>query len=262
MSAGGDATIAVAYSQVGVTEQPPSSNNVSYWDWWGCNLGSWCGAFVSWACAHAGYPLPVIDYSCSGDATGFVLCSNGTLYAYQHGQVPANAEPGDLLIFSWYPWELQNGIPIISSGEWAGWVAGDHTGFFAQDLGGGYIRTVEGNTSQSSWDNGGAVLERTDRYWGQICALWRPANFGSSSGGGGTGPPPPSNLTGLGMFLLANDRRGIWLMGPGYAYGLNPEEYSQVAGIPGIQTFQCGANERAFDVIYQSCMNGVTAEET
>ncbi len=185
MSAGGDASLAMAYSQVGLTEQPPNSNQVPYWDWWGCNLGSWCGAFVSWCTAHAGYPLPVLDPSCSGTATGFVSCPSGTVYAWNAGEEGAPAQPGDILIFSWYPWSVQGGLPIITSGEYVGWVAGDHTGFYVADMGGGYLRTVEGNTSQSSWDNGGAVMERTDRYWGQVCALWRPAVFG------GAAPGPP-----------------------------------------------------------------------
>lgn len=180
MSTGGDAALAVAYSQVGVTEQPPNSNQVPYWDWWGCNLGSWCAAFVSWCAAMGGYPLPAIDGSCSG-VPGFVSCPSGTVYCWSNGEIPPTPEPGDVLIFSWYPWAIDGGLPIITSGEYAGWVAGDHTGFYVADLGGGYLLTVEGNTSQSSWDNGGAVLERADRYWGQVCALWRPTSWGGPS---------------------------------------------------------------------------------
>lgn len=179
--------MALGYSQVGLTEDPPYGNEAdSYWAWWGCNLGSWCGCWVSWVAAHAGYPMPVIDPSCSGTATGFVSCPSGSVRAWGYGEQPAQAEPGDVLIFSWYPWSVQGGLPIITSGDYEGWVAGDHTGFYVADVGGGYLRTLEGNTSASSWDNGGAVMERTDRYWGQVCALWRPPNFGGS----GAGPPP------------------------------------------------------------------------
>jgi hypothetical protein len=84
--------------------------------------------------------------------------------------------------------------------------------------------------------------------------------------GGGSPTAPGKPVTGklleLGMFLLQNDRRGIWLMGPGYAKGLNEEEYSQAKAIPGIQHFYCGNNERAFDLVYGVCMNGATAVET
>ncbi len=187
MSAGGDAALAVAYSEVGLTEQPPSSNQTHHWTWWGCNLGSWCAAAVSYWCWAGGYPLPVIDPACDPAASGFVGCMSGTVHAYTCGEVVGEPEPGDVLIFSWYPWSIQGGVPIITSGEYAGWVAGDHTGLYVREAGGGYLVTVEGNTSQSSWDNGGAVMERQDRYWGQVCALWRPAIFG----GGGAPPPRP-----------------------------------------------------------------------
>jgi hypothetical protein len=269
MTAAGDAVLSVALGEVGYTEDPPGSNNTKYWDWYGANLGSWCAVFVSWCCEMAGYPMCAIDSS-----KGFVLVSNGTVHSYQHYEEAIEAQrtlelqPGDVVLFSWYSWDWDGtpgagGVPIITDPEWAGWVAGDHTGIVAVPPNAdGYFDTVEGNTSQSSWDNGGAVLYRTDRHISQVCGWWRPRNYGEASSNPIT-PPTPSipPLTGLGMFLLANDQRGIWLMGPGYAYGLNPEEFSQVAGIPGIQTFQCGNNERAFDVIYQSCMNGVTAVE-
>lgn len=199
MSAGGDASLAEANRWVGTTEQPPGSNQVPFWDWWGCSLGSWCAVWVSYCCAAAGYPLPSIQAACDPAATGFVSCDYATEYAWLNGQVPSTPEPGDALIFSWEPWELRGGVPIITSGPWAGWVAGDHTGFFAADLGGGYLATVEGNTGSSSWDNGGAVLSRDDRYWGQVCALWRPPNFGGgatgappSGGGGGASTAPPA----------------------------------------------------------------------
>lgn len=260
MTGAGDQVLAVAYSQLGVSESPPNSNVCSpYTDPWGA--GAWCAMFVDWTTAQAGYPVPPID----GPA-GFSYCPNGQVYAVTtgHSVGEGGAEPGDILIFSWEPFYYGNdGIAYCSSGVYAGTPAGDHTGHFAGWLGDGYMRTVEGNTSQSSWDNGGSVLERTDRHVSQICCYARHALMGGggAAGGGGTAPPKSTNLTELGMFLLANDQRGIWLMGPGYAYGLNPEEYSQAVGIPGIQTFQCGDNERAFDLLYQSCMNGVSAAD-
>ena len=255
--------LAMARSQVGVTEQPAGSNQVPYWDWYGGNYGSWCACFVSWCCEMAGYPMCAID-----SGKGFILVSNGTGHSYQYfeqaqeAQSTVNLQPGDVVLFSWYSWEFWDGMPIITDPEWYGWVAGDHTGIVASPPdGNGYFCAVEGNTSQSSWDNGGAVLERCDRHISQVCGWWRPLKYGE----GGTTPPPPQqptyNLTGLGMFLLSNVQRGIWLVGPGYAHGLSPEEFSQVAGIPGIATFDCGDNQRSFDVIMDACLNGVQASE-
>ena len=186
MSAAGDAALAVAWGEVGLRESPPGSNNTHHWTWWGCSLGPWCAAAVSYWRAHGGHPLPAINPACDPAAQGFVSCDYGTEHAWLNGQVPASPEPGDVLIFSWHPWELQGGVPIITSGEYTGWVAGDHTGLFVAELGGGYLHTIEGNTDASSWDNGDGVYERHDRYWGQICALWRP------EGGGGSGVPIPT----------------------------------------------------------------------
>lgn len=181
MTAAGDQTLAWAYTQVGVTEQPPNSNNVPYWDPWGGNYGAWCAAFVSYGYDATGTPLPPID-----GAPGFSYCPSGQIAAFTtgHSVGEGGVEPGDTLIFSWEPWFYgADGVAYCSSGAYAGAPAGDHTGYFAGWLGGGYMRTVEGNTSQSSWDNGGAVMERTDRYTGQICCYARHAALGA---GGGT----------------------------------------------------------------------------
>lgn len=198
MTAAGDAVLAVARSQVGVTEDPPGSNQVPYWDWWGANLGSWCAVFASWCCWTAGFPI------CDVDGTdGFVLVSNGTLHSYAHfeqareAQTTADLQPGDVVLFSWYSWDWDDGVPVITDPEWAGWVAGDHTGIFAYSLGDGYFACVEGNTSQSSWDNGGAVLERTDRHISQVCGWWRPLAYGQTGGA--------PNDESLWNFLMTND---------------------------------------------------------
>lgn len=269
MTTAGDAVLAVALGEVGYTEDPPGSNNTKYWDWYGGNYGSWCACFVSWCCAMAGYPMCPID-----SANGFILVSNGTVHSYQHfeeqieAQRTADLQPGDVVLFSWYSWDWDGtpgagGVPIITDPEWAGWVAGDHTGIVATPPNAdGYFDSVEGNTSQSSWDNGGAVLYRTDRHISQVCGWWRPRNYGEASTTPIEPPTPTYNLTGLGMFILGNNIRGAWLMGPGYAKWLDPEEYSQVVAIPGIATFETGDNTRAFEVVYNACMAGGMASET
>jgi hypothetical protein len=188
MTAAGDAVLAMARSQVGVTEQPPGSNQVPYWDWYGGNYGSWCACFVSWCNWHANYPLCAVD-----SAKGFILVSSGTVHSYPEGEAQSTAglQPGDCVLFSWYPWQFIDGVPIIvNDPEWSGYVAGDHTGIFAYwiDQSTGQFACVEGNTSQSSWDNGGAVLERTDRYTSQVCGWWRVPSMEGSGPGAGPGP--------------------------------------------------------------------------
>lgn len=257
MTAAGEAVLAVAYGEVGYVEGP--NNSTKYWDWYGGNYGPWCGVFCMWCSDQAGYPV------CSDT----VLVSNGTWHGYTTGgsgatgveaQRTLDLQPGDFVLFSWEPWEFRDGVPTCV-GEWDGYTAGDHIGIYAYDLGGGRFAAVEGNTSDGSWDNGGMVLLREDRYTSQVCGWWRQEHIA----GGDSTPPPPKptyNLTELGMFLLENQRRGIWLMGPGYAKGLNPEEYSQAANIPGIGTYYTGDNERAFDLLYGICMGGGMASES
>lgn len=179
MSAAGDAVLAKARTQIGVTESPPGSNNVPYWDWWGASLGSWCAVFASWCNWEGGYPLCAVD-----GPKGFVLVSNGTLHSYPEGEaLPTSAlYPGCTVLFSWYPWAFINGVPtIVGDPTWDGYIAGDHTGIFAYwiDQGTGQFACVEGNTSGSSWDNGGEVWERTDRFTSQVCGWWEPPSFGS-----------------------------------------------------------------------------------
>jgi hypothetical protein len=183
MTTGGDAVLAVAYSQVGKTESPPNSNLCSpYTDPWGA--GAWCAMFTSWCDAEAGYPYPAIN----GPA-GLSYCPDGQVHAFTNGESvgAGGVQGGDSIIFSWEAWHMEGGIAVCSYGIYAGAPAGDHIGFFVEWIGGDYMRTVEGNTSQSSWDNGGAVMERGDRYAGQICCYWRPAAI--SAGGGGVTPP-------------------------------------------------------------------------
>jgi hypothetical protein len=276
VSAAGDAVLAEARQWIGTTEQPPGSNGGPWWDAFGANYGSWCAAFVSMV-----VNLALGDGSmCQVDSSaGFMLVSSGVLHEYQTGdassptgleaQRTVDLQPGDVVCYSWEAWRWEGtpgsgGYPVCDGGPYDGWTAGDHTGIAASTVdSAGYFRAVEGNTSDTdtgSQDNGGGCYEKT-RHISQVCGWWRPIAYGGGSGPE-PAPAPTYNLTELGMFLLSNVQRGIWLMGPGYAKGLSPEEFSQAAAIPGIGTFECGDNERAFDLMYGICMGGGMASET
>jgi hypothetical protein len=168
----GDQVVAAAYSWVGTTENPPNSNLCSpFTDAWG--PGAWCAMAVSYWCQQGGAPLPAIN----GPA-GFSYVPDGQVAAFHNGRSvgEGGAEPGDVLHFSWEPWFYgADGVAYCSYGVYAGAPAGDHTGLFVGWAGDGYMVTVEGNTSQSSWDNGGAVMERGDRHVSQICCYARHA---------------------------------------------------------------------------------------
>jgi hypothetical protein len=173
MTAAGEAVLALAYGEVG------TQDGSKYWAWYGADLGSYCACFVSYCGWHAGYPVCPID-----SQKGFVLVSNGTVHSYENGEAnpTLDLQPGDVILFSWYSWQWENGLPIITDPEWAGWVAGDHTGLFSHwiDQGSGQFATVEGNTS------GGVVAARSDRYTSQVCGWWRPPSME------GAWPPDPT----------------------------------------------------------------------
>jgi len=188
MTAAGEAVLAVAYGEVGYVEGP--GNSTKYWDWYGMNAGPWCGVFCMWCSDQAGYPV----------CTDTVLVSNGTLHGYTtwgsgatgvEAQRTLDLQPGDFVVFSWEPWAFEDGVPICQ-GEWQGYVAGDHIGVFAYwvDQGAGRFAAVEGNTSDGSWDNGGMVLLREDRYTSQVCGWWRQEAIA-----GGSAPEPEDEMT-------------------------------------------------------------------
>lgn len=168
-----------ALSQQGVTEAPANTNNVQYWDWWGNQdgavqsweiLGAWCAAFVSWAFAEAGAPLPEMQ---KAGRPGFVGVPIGTAWAINHGETVQDPQPGDIVIYSWYPITWDNGYPWVwYGGQWV--IAGDHVGI-VDHIEGNTVWSIEGNTSvNASQDNGGAVLLR-NRPMSQVAVFWRPS---------------------------------------------------------------------------------------
>lgn len=200
MTAAGDAVLAEAQRWVGTTEWPPGSNAGPWWDPWGANYGSWCAAFVSMVVNNA---LGAGAMCAVDGAQGFMLVSNGVIHQYEtpgdgitglEAQRTPDLLPGDVVNYSWENWTFSGtpgasgSVPIILGGEYDGWVAGDHTGIVqsAPD-GSGYFTAVEGNTSLTSDDNGGAVMVRT-RHLSQVCGWWRPVTYRSSTPGSGPGP--------------------------------------------------------------------------
>lgn len=126
--------LAVALSQVGYTEYPAGSNNTKYGEWFGMNYQPWCDMFVSWCGAECN----------AADIVGsFALCKAHAAWFIRRGQwhdMTETPQPGDVVFFG-----------IHGSIEHVGIVRG---------VDDGDVLTVEGNTSRSSNDNGGAVMLR------------------------------------------------------------------------------------------------------
>lgn len=140
--------IDIAKGFVGVKESPPGSNKVLFNEWFYGNktysqLAAWCGTFVSYCFAQAGYPLGIIDY-----LKGFAGCQYAVDHLSKWGRIVTIPKPGDVVFFDW------NG-----DGHY------DHTGIFIEDLGKGLFRSIEGNTSLGNNSDGGEVMIRSDRKY-------------------------------------------------------------------------------------------------
>lgn len=147
--------LAVAAAEIGTKENPANSNRVKYnTEYYGNDIASskraWCCAFVWWVFKHAGYSdLFYGGKKCAG-------CTTLMNYYKAQGQlVDGPYRPGDLVFF-----------------QFDADAAADHIGIIEKDNG-DTISTIEGNTSTSSNDNGGAVMRRL-RKKSLIMAVARP----------------------------------------------------------------------------------------
>jgi len=128
--AGNQAIVSIAQSQVGVTEQPPGSNDSPAIATYrtataGAAAGEpWCAYFASWVARQAGEPL-------GAQGQGFGAVHDIWSWAQQTGRAVTNGpgvvpQPGDLIVF------------------------GDqHVGIVDQVLPNGDIETIEGNYNSS-----------------------------------------------------------------------------------------------------------------
>jgi hypothetical protein len=126
---GGAGALAAAQSQVGVSEQPPGSNDGPQIAEYrtataGSGVGPWCAYFTSWAAAQAGVPL--------GEAgQGFGSVSALYAWAQRTGRATAagpgvQPNPGDLIVWG-----------------------GEHIGIVESVDPDGSIHTIEGNSSNA-----------------------------------------------------------------------------------------------------------------
>jgi hypothetical protein len=131
----------LAFKEVGQKESPKNSNKTIYGKWFGLDGVAWCGIFVSYCYAMAGYQLPRIGF-----LKGFAGCQTAVAYFRKMKQIVTEPQVGDIVFFDW------NG-----DGRY------DHTGIFNgwKDKGNGIFFTIEGNTSLTNQSNGGEVMSRT-----------------------------------------------------------------------------------------------------
>ena len=122
-SSAGTRALAVAEGEIGVTEQPPGSNDGPRIAGYrsavaGAYAGApWCAYFVSWAAAQAGAPIGP-----NGQGLGSV--AGITDWARSTGRLTSDPQPGDLILFGT-----------------------EHVGIVESVNADGTLTTVEGNAS-------------------------------------------------------------------------------------------------------------------
>lgn len=153
-----DSILTIAQQEVGIKEYPAGSNNVKYNTWYyGREVHDhdinatvtypWCCVFIAWL--FRGTTLVKKTAGCSDMLSWF----------RSRGQVVDKPQKGDLVFFKFKTNNRDtNHIGIVKDAtQWPK-----------------SIITIEGNTSVTSNDNGGCVMERT-RSKSNIVAFGRPA---------------------------------------------------------------------------------------
>ena len=143
----------IARKEVGVTEHPAGSNKVKYNTWYyGREVSGasypWCCVFVCWVFHQAGLDSLV---RATGGCTTMMNWFKGKNLLVE----PKSARPGDLVFYQFDTDSYADHIGIVERVTPTGVVA------------------IEGNTSVTSDDNGGAVMRRS-RKWSRVMAVARP----------------------------------------------------------------------------------------
>lgn len=147
----------VAKSCIGTKEDPAGSNNVIYNTWYyGREVSGdsypWCMAWVCWVFNEAGLG----EYFYGGDK-----CASCTTVRNFHKDriVTDTFKYGDLIFFNFKNTKLD---PLNSTCY--------HVGFFSSQTA-TTITTIDGNTSNTSEDNGGNVMKKTRMKDCVVCGI-------------------------------------------------------------------------------------------
>ncbi len=138
--------LAIAASQLGISESPAGSNLVKYNEWYGVNGIPWCATFVSWVLDKAG----LTELRGVQNERGSAYCPYIETYYRQQGRWQSTPQIGAIVLFDWG----SDGVA-------------DHIGFVEKVVTSREVITIEGNTSATDNSNGGQVQRRT-RYSHQI----------------------------------------------------------------------------------------------
>lgn len=166
-----------AASQIGVKENPAGSNHIKYWDYYRERCGvnyqgqPWCACFTA-----NGYSICDV-WAFNKDEGRFRYCPSIVNWAKANGQWRTREQggiPGDLIIFA------NKGTAC-------------HVGFVEKVISGTKYQTIEGNTSVTSNDNGGAVMRRS-REIGTVGSSWYILGFVHIPWSGSTSEAPKPGM--------------------------------------------------------------------
>lgn len=136
----------IAAAEIGNGNDPDGSNKYVEWYMGYRARGvAWCAIFMTWCFKQAG----IIDRLNGLDNKAG--CEPWRRWAVAKGYWRTAPKVGAIVLFDWNP----------RTGDGA-----DHIGIVEQ-VGSGYIRTIEGNTDASGSGNGGKVMRKT-RYPGEV----------------------------------------------------------------------------------------------
>lgn len=138
--------LAIAASQLGVSENPAGSHFVKYNQWYGVDGICWCATFVSWVMDNAG----LTELHGIQNSRGSAFCPYIEDYYRAQDRWQRTPHVGAIVLFDWD----REGTS-------------DHIGFVETVLTSEEIITIEGNTSATDKSNGGQVQRQT-RYSPQI----------------------------------------------------------------------------------------------
>jgi cell wall-associated NlpC family hydrolase len=130
--------IRIAEKEIGQCEKPLNSNKTKYGKWFGYDGVAWCGMFVSWCYAQAGFQLPKIGFS-----KGYAGCQTAVAYFKKNGLITNTPVEGDIVFYDWN-----------ADGRY------DHTGIFVKWINNNTFEAIEGNTAVGNDSNGGNVMQR------------------------------------------------------------------------------------------------------
>ncbi len=202
----------------------------------------WCMLFVSWVFDKAGASFGSLpSYNTDVTVSNVRAGKGGTLLSNVR-----NAQPGDIVIFDWN----------------FNTAATDHVGIVEKNYG-GYIQTIEGNTSGTDWgsQSAGNGVHRRTRAWNCVRYVIRPP-FDGGSGATVNNYSGNETLDVDGWWGYATTKKAQTVAGTpvdGEIWGQNPDWKSRLAGCTGGWKFT-DASGSTFIKWLQANRLGVTAD--